>query len=631
MNNRVTSDSANSVSLFPFLAVLLCTMGALLVLLVVLANRAGKRAVVEATQPAVASAGFQQELSKDAKEAANLASQLEAVHAYQEQLAELRQQADQRLQEEKQRLAHLEAHTRRLEHELALLSLAAEQLKATESNQVVDQGQAERELVRLQKLIEETEAELEELREEDQGKRSYAIVPYRGPNGTYRKPVYIECRKEGIILHPEGIRLKPSDFLATSWPGNPLAAALRATRDHVNAQAAQAGAPEPPDPYPMILIRPDGIRTYSLARAAITSWDASFGYEFIDSDWKLDFPEGPDPLLARKQEHAIMLARERLARLIRSAPSRFQGIGLAGTASGARGGTSGSNGYGEGNNAGEFAAGEQLGQSQAGGSGEGNGFAANQSTADSRSEEGEGAPGSETQYGAISGGEGGKGGDASATKEPAPPGQIAHSAPESIEGPEDTAGNGGLGERYSQAGGSAGGSSSAASGGQAAANGGGAGGAAAGGSPTSGGGSSADGPAPSIAETHGRNWAVQSGGRSSVPIRRPIQVVLRQNQIAVLPSRHNLAGDAATGKVISLDQPMSQVSSELVAALRTRIQEWGLAGSGLYWRPMLKLHVGPGAEQTSEQVIRLLKDSGVEVSLPETAQASTAGGQNAPR
>jgi len=37
MTKRATRDNSSSVGLFPFLAVLLCTMGALLVLLVVLA------------------------------------------------------------------------------------------------------------------------------------------------------------------------------------------------------------------------------------------------------------------------------------------------------------------------------------------------------------------------------------------------------------------------------------------------------------------------------------------------------------------------------------------------------------------------------------------------------------------
>lgn len=614
MNNRVTSDSGNPVNLFPFLAVLLCTMGALLVLLVVLADRAGKRAVAVsgASQPAVASASFQQIPSEATEEAAELVRQLDEVHAYQQKLSELRKQADQRLEAEQQRLTHVEEHTRRMEHELARLSLAAEQLEATEQNQVVDQEQAERELVRLQKLIVDTEAELAELREDSQGQKSYAIVPYRGPNGTYRKPIYIECRKEAIILHPEGIRLKPSDFLATSWAGNPLAAALRATRDHVNAQAVKAGAPEPPDPYPMILVRPDGIRTYSLARAAITSWDASFGYEFIDSEWKLSFPEGPDPLLAQKQQHAIMLARERFARMIRSAPSRFQGVGLAGTAAGARGGTSGSNGFGEGQSEGGFSEGEQLSQSQTGSSGAGNGFSASRSPSSQSNEYGTAAEETETQYGAMGGG------DASATGEPDATGQYAEGASESGEGSSDAEGNGGTSERYSQAGGSAegptgGNSSSSASGGQAAAT---SGNASAGGSS-----GSAASQTTSIADSQGRDWAVEKKSRGSVPIRRSIQVVVRQNQIALLPSRHALRGAGSTGEVISLNQPMSQISKKMVAALRSHIEDWGLAGNGLYWRPMLKLNVGPGAEQTAEQVLRLLKDSGVEVSLPETARA----------
>ncbi len=638
MNNRLTSDSGKSVSLFPFLAVLLCTMGALLVLLVVLADRAGKRAVAEALQsseslqPSVAPADYQQKLSDDSRAAAELERQLEEVHAYQQQLAELRQQADQRLEKEKQRLAHLEDHARRLEHELARLTLAAEQLKATEQNQSVDQQQAERELKRLQQLIADTEAQLEELREENsQGQRSYAIVPYRGPNGTYRKPIYIECRKDVVILHPEGVRLQPSDFAATSWPGNPLAAALRATRTHVNAQAAQAGAAEPPDPYPMILVRPDAIAHYLRVRAAITSWDTSYGYEFIDSDWKLSFPEAADPLLARKQQHAIMLAREQLARRIRSAPRKYVGVGLAGTASGARGGRSGTDGYGKGHSAGEtgegdFATREPLGQSQSGGTGQGNGYAAGQSSTDSAAGYQQAAEGNELQFGAM-GGSGGEAGAAHGTSD------LAEGTQEASEGSNGSEGNGGLGDRYSQTTTSGGSgeastdSSGGADSGQAAST----GGSAASGSATGGSSISASGQPSSIADSQGRNWAVQRGGRGAVPIRRTIQVVVRENQIALLQSRHTLGSETSTGQVISLDQPTNQISREFVAALRTRIAEWGLAGNGLYWRPMLKLNVGSGGEQTAEQVLRLLKNSGVEVSPPETARATNGRSTNVPR
>jgi len=627
MNNRVTSDSGNSVSLFPFLAVLLCTMGALLVLLVVLAQRAGRRAAAEAASPAVVYVSSKPPEPSDSSKAAQLVEQLDEVREYQQRLTKLRKQADRRLLEEQQRLSHLEGHARRLEHELARLSIAVEQLNATEQDQSVDQGQAERELARLQQLIKETEARLKELRDQSQGQRSYAIVPYRGPNGTYRKPIYIECRGDGIVLHPEGIRLKSSDFAATSWAGNPLAAALRATREHVNAQAASGGSPEPPDPYPMILVRPDGIRQYHLARAAIKSWDAHYGYEFIDSDWELDFPELPDPQLARVQQHAIFLARQRLARLIRSAPSRFGGMGARGSGSGAGGGNSGSSSLvstdsdgGRRGDGGEFNAGAPIGESESSGLGDGDGFASNQSGSEPTPAYGSKAESGEFQNGVL-------GAEPSAAGEAAASGELAEGDALSANEFAEATGSRGRGDRYAETAGSGGSSASSAgspaaansaktSAGQASAS----GSAASGSSAAAGRGSAAGGQAASIADSRGRNWAVQSGGPSAVAIRRPIQVVVRPDQLALLPSRHAIDGVAATGKVISLNQSQQEISSEFVTALRRRVEEWGLAGNDLYWRPILKLNVGPGAEQTAHQVLRLLRDSGVEVSLPDTAR-----------
>lgn len=113
---------------------------------------------------------------------------------------------------------------------------------------------------------------------------------------------------------------------------------------------------------------------------------------------------------------------------------------------------------------------------------------------------------------------------------------------------------------------------------------------------------------------------------NAVPIRRPIQVVVRENQIALLPSRHAKRGAGATGTVISLDQSLKQISDEFAGALKERIQEWGLAGNGLYWRPVLELRVGPEAHQTADRLVRLLKNSGVDVRLPETANSQRGQG-----
>ncbi len=627
MSQHATSDNSNAIGLFPFLAVLLCTMGALLVVLVTLAQRAAEQAVAERMQ-----ASADAKLPAASGETAELVRQLDEVHEYLRKLQELREQGESRLHEEQARLSHLEEHTRRLELELARLAVAAQQLEATEQDQSVDREQAEAELKRLQRLIADTEKQLEQLRKEGPGKHSYAVVPYQGQNGTLRKPIYIECTAKGIILQPEGLRFERSDFADPTWPGNPLAAALRASREYLNNQAALAGQPDPPDPYPLILVRPDGITSYLLARMAITSWDADYGYEFIDADWKIDYPDLPDPQLARAQQHAVMIARERLLRLVRAAPSQFRGVAIGSGKGGNSASASSNGGSGFGGEGTGSATGGDLAQAYGGSSARGNGSAAGGQT-DSPGDNGVGDPNSseeQFQYGALAG-EPGSDIYATGPAGQSPPGDFA-----SARGPSGQAGSAnGTAQTSGQAGdGSASamaqaGSTSGASGGTA----------------TSSMGQPANpadpnaqarpslkiAPQVSIAESRGSDWAVQKAMRSAIPVRRTIRVVVRQNQLALLPSRHAADGAEAAGTAISLDQSPDRISEEFVAALKTRIDEWGLAGNGLYWRPVLELYVGPDAGETAARLNHLLRDSGVEVRLPETAQSPQGDSAHAPR
>ena len=682
MSKRASRKKSEAVGLFPFLAVLLCTMGALLVVLVVLAQRAAEHAVSgttaeqkpveQPTPPPSPPAASPAEV----EEVANLKYDLDQILQYQEQIQKRRKDAEKQLEDEKAKLSHLEEHSRRLEHELARLSLAADQLTATENNQSVDQQQAESQLERLKSLIDEGEKQLEELREQGKGKRSYAIVPYKGPNGTFRKPVYIECCKEGIILHPEGIHFPETDFVDPKWPGNPLAAALRATREYLNNKAAQAGEPEPPDPYPLLLVRPDGVEAYAVARAAITSWDSDYGYEFIAGEWKLDFPDLPDPVLAQHQHHAILNARDKMAVLARAAPSRFRGMGAGGRSAYGYGGNSKSTGYGSGGESDSSDPYGSLASSATGGSPNGNGLAAGQAAAHYTantpgSQNTNAAEQSDTQYGALaSNSPGGQadgfqsayneigqstanGGDqssysGSAVGSSAGPGQ--HPAGQQFQGQASATQSGvsgsaasAMAQNGSQGQASAAGSASSAAGSSSA------------GSSSSVGSSAASAmatmgqqgqqqqtpsatisnqqprQASSIADSQGSNWAIQQGRSGAVPIRRPIEVVVRQNQIALLPSRHALEANDESGAVISLNQSIPQISEQFVQALRSHVQEWGLAGNGLYWRPVLELKVGPNAQQTAHDITRLLQDSGVEVRLPEMANAGQGATTSAPK
>lgn len=631
MSQSATSDNTSAVGLFPFLAVLLCTMGALLVLLVVLAQRIGSdAAVVELAEQPPAEATQQ---GGDPNQFARLASHLEEIEVYQQQLDEIKRAGEQRLAEERLKLSHSEDHMRRLEHELAQLALAAEQLKATEEEQVVDQQQAEKELARLEQLIVETEDDLEELRESQSVARSYAVVPFKGRHGTYAKPIYIVCDEHGITLQPEGLRFEDADFFDPSWPGNPLAAALRASREYLNNNARLAGEPEPLDPYPLIIVRPKGVKYYQLARRAIRSWDASYGYEFIDADWKLTYPELPDPQLARTQQHAVMIARERLAVLARAAPRKFRA--LSGLSANGNGGDAASSvlgpydaGHGTGSGTtGADGQGEQLAGGEPGNGGTGEGSNSGGESFSDEVAHGETGEGGNSL--ADTGGEHGQGavsGDST--------GVVASADTSATASTGREAGQTGGSETElaaSQAVGNSGQGGPGASGSQGAPSGSFAGGSAGEASASASGPSMSFSPQQSIADARGSDWAVQQAMRSAVPIQRPIQVVVRKNQVALLPSRHAQQGAGATGTVISLNQPLSKISDQFAAALKSRIEDWGLAGNGLYWRPVLELNVGPEAIETANRLVKLLSNSGVDVRLQETANAKRGDGSDGPK
>ena len=660
MSKPATSDNSSAVGLFPFLAVLLCTMGALLVLLVILAQRIGVDPLTAIVDPTSDSEIAVQSLV-DPNEVAQLEAELAEIEAYQQKLDQLEEEGQKRLDDERVRLSHLEEHIRRMEHELGKLALSVEQLKATEEDQAIDQEQAKRELDRLQVLIEDTEDQLEDMREMAGGERSYAVVPFKGKNGTYAQPVYIVCDENGITLKPEGLRFQHTDFVDPKWPGNPLAAALRASREYLKEKARRTGNPEPLDPYPLIIVRPDGIKHYRVAREAISSWDASYGYEFIDEDWKLTYPELPDPKLAEVQQHAVMIARERLQRLAMAAPSKFRGIAGVGGRSGGTGESR--NGYGTAAN-GRYSSGTS--NTNAAGVGTGEGYLASSAAGDEGFGGGtSGGLGAERAFSSIgpyggapsATGEGG-GGGANGTgdlqsngADPSSPDVLSgsqgagNSSGNNYPGDSQTAatgGNAGAGQP-GQPGGTAGASQgSGQTGGQA--------GSASGSPGTSGSAgqqasSAAQGGAnpqqadtqpgmptfqftkqQSIADARGSDWAIKQAMNNAVPIRRPIQVVVRENQIALLPSRHTRRGAGATGTVILLNQPLQKISDEFAGALKERIQEWGLAGNGLYWRPVLELRVGPEAQHTADRLVRLLKNSGVDVRLPETANLQRGQG-----
>ncbi len=296
--SRRTPAAAPTISLFPFLAVLLCTMGALLVLLVLFSRSASQAGVREA---------------EAAVEELELAR--ENARWRRDQLDGVRQKTNDDLSRARMVLAGIEENTRELEDELARLVGIVEALE----NEAKDADASD--LAALEVKLTNARESLDKARA-DQATRpaAYAVVPYVGKHGTHRRPLYIECCVDGVFLQPEGIRLTPGDFDGPPGPGNPLASALRAAREQIARTSPNPGDPAA-QPYPLLLVRPSGVMAYYAAREAISSWGNEFGYQLIEDDWTIAYPP-PDVAIAEAENRAIEESRRRLQWLAETHPQR---------------------------------------------------------------------------------------------------------------------------------------------------------------------------------------------------------------------------------------------------------------------------------------------------------------------
>ncbi|MCU0872273.1 MAG: hypothetical protein MUE50_08000, partial [Pirellulaceae bacterium] len=359
MRRLASRKTQVGISLFPFLAVLICTMGSLIVLLILVVQQARVQADTLADQRR------REESSQDQSAQKKLIQEAEDWQWQREILEQQRRQLAERLADSRLELSHLEEHIRRLEQNWQRLQAEVAEMNRLQPG--TQQGaSAEEELARLRAEITAQKKQLDQLRQQyAEKRRSFAIVPYQGPHGTRRRPIYIECRQSGITIQPEGITFGPQDFTGPLGPGNPLDAALRAIREHwtrLEGDAAQG------EPYPLLIVRPDGAVAYSMARAAMAGWDDEFGYELVDDEMELAYPPG-DPSLKRVLQGTIQTARERQALLAAAMPSRFdapsptsfsvpQGEAWGGMEEGSRSGsaggrTSGGSAFGSGRSGGE--------------------------------------------------------------------------------------------------------------------------------------------------------------------------------------------------------------------------------------------------------------------------------------
>jgi hypothetical protein len=119
---------------------------------------------------------------------------------------------------------------------------------------------------------------------------SYAVLPHKGPNGTWRRPIILECRNGQVTLQPNGPSFSLLDLSLLLGPGSsPIVGAV--AREAMKAQAMATPDGAPVVPYIFFVIRPDGIKPYYNARGQLEPLGISFGYELVDQNMEIDYPD----------------------------------------------------------------------------------------------------------------------------------------------------------------------------------------------------------------------------------------------------------------------------------------------------------------------------------------------------
>ena len=112
----------------------------------------------------------------------------------------------------------------------------------------------------------------------------------------------------------------------------------------------------------------------------------------------------------------------------------------------------------------------------------------------------------------------------------------------------------------------------------------------------------------SLAKKRGRDWGLRDASEAAVAVTRPIRVDCYADRLVVVPGegKHN-------PKIIPLEGPAEDSIDKFISAVWEHMDSWGIAGKGMYWRPVLKVCVAPGGQRRFAEISRLLEDSGLTV------------------
>lgn len=340
--SRSQYRKSNSVSLFPFLAVLVCAMGALLFLLIVTTHRIRKDTIARAAQeraehklldaenepisvPIAPEPEFRVPPEPEPEPAI-----VEAIPEPVDPNVELRDRIAQltAARDEQRRDSESQAKTLRAanshinddEADLTKLDSDIEQVQQQQQAILKAKTRSERNGKLISSEVTRQQKRLRSLLNQPPPSDSrYALIPYDGVTGTTRKPILIECTGSGIRFIPENIMLTAADLNGFTAGYNPLLAGTKSLIRYWSMRSRLARPDErEPEPYVLLVVRPSGSLTYYAARKMLDALNDVSGYELIE--------EGLDLALPDADAQAVEICRESIDELLQERNDMVESI-----------------------------------------------------------------------------------------------------------------------------------------------------------------------------------------------------------------------------------------------------------------------------------------------------------------
>jgi hypothetical protein len=339
--SRTRHTNQSPISLFPFLAVLISAMGALIFLLIVITSKVRSDVISSHNQqlplPMISieptkTVALNEEVLLPApaiklKEPAptlshipspliieetprisrtDAALEIEKLALEEKQWTAYMTQLDERLTSATTKIKEMEQEV--LNKRAMLQTIQQNQEQKLDSSILLGEQttKLEKELAKYRQQVDQLQMTRVDMQERQQkikyqaATRSseFAIIPFDGATGTTRRPIYLECTAEGITFHPEGITLKVSDLEQFTPRMNPLLSGVLVLKDYWQKEDQKKNPEDVRLPYILIVVRPSGTLSFYGAQTLLQRITTPMGYELIEEDRQLVYP--PKSQVARE-------------------------------------------------------------------------------------------------------------------------------------------------------------------------------------------------------------------------------------------------------------------------------------------------------------------------------------------